>query len=201
MVSSLTSILPVNPKVFGYLRYNEKLEGEHLNSHAKTTGNLLKKRHDKSGKLKKTKQYGFSMKLKIPAEHWDRNGWTVALRFPKGQTRGTFNVWNAQVYNVYETSRETVLVLTQRWWHKQDLMDQYSFMVTADYLSTRDHPSILFWNSRIMREECYADPKLSRSRDNKDYLQEAISNSKSVNKIDDIATIKIRNGKVSAVTK
>lgn len=130
-----------------------------------------------------------------------RNGWTVALRFPKGQTRGTFNVWNAQVYNVYETSRETVFVFTQKWWTAGDLVDQHSFMVTADYLSTPDHPSILFWKGRIMRETCYADPKTKRSRDNKDYLAEAIENSKSVQKLDDISTIKIRNGKISAVTK
>ena len=47
----------------------------------------------------------------------------------------------------------------------------------------------------------YAEPKMSRSRDNKDYLAEAIENSKSVRKLDDISTIKIRNGKISAVTK
>merc|ERR1719394_2088544 len=161
----------------------------------------VKKRHDKSGKLKKTKQYGFSMKIEIPEQYWSNNGWTVALRFPKGQTRGTFNVWNAQVYNVYETARETVFVFTQKWWTGGDLVDKYSFMVTADYLSTPDHPSILFWQGRITRESCYADPKMSRSRDNKDYLAEAIENSKSVRKLDDISTIKIRNGKISAVTK
>ena len=162
-----------------------------------------KKRAGANGLTRNQHHYGFTMKVDIPQHYWGAAGWTVALRFPRGQKRGVFNVWNAQVLNVYQTSTETIFVFTQRWTMGVDLVDQHSFSVTADYLSTRDRPSILFWPERNRSAKCYQGNSINgRSIDhgNDSDLVKAIERSSSVNTADDISTIKIKHDRVVNVS-
>ena len=76
------------------------------------------------------------MLITVPEEYWTPQGWTVALRFPPGQRKGSFSVSNAQFLNVYQKPTELDLLFTARWRLDLDKMDPYSFVVYADYLST-----------------------------------------------------------------
>merc|ERR1711920_252641 len=108
---------------------------------------------------------------------------------------------NAQVLNVYQTSTETIFVFTQRWTMGVDLVDQYSFSVTADYLSTQDRPSILFWPERNRAAKCYQGNNINgRSSGSVSDLEKAIERSSSVNTADDISTIKIKHDRVVTVS-
>ena len=62
--------------------------------------------------LKKFK-YGLASTIHIPSGY---AAWTVGLRFPKNQERGSFQVFNAKFENVFETENETILLLTKKWW-------------------------------------------------------------------------------------
>jgi hypothetical protein len=160
------------------------------------------KRLLKSGAYKWTPHYGFSIKVSVPEKYWSPKGWTVAIRLPAGQKRANFNVWNAQFLGVYNTQTETVLVITQRWSTQGDTVDSHSFMLTVDYLSTPDKPSILFWPTRNRRPECYRDSNSGFSRSgsrSEQELEEAITRSKGVKSLDDVSSIKIRSGKISSV--
>ena len=98
------------------------------------------------------------MKIGVPEEYWTSKGWTVALRFPAGQKKLSVNAWNAAFLDVYETSRETVVVMTARSYLNSDKTDPYSFMVTVNGLHSHAKPSMLFWPERNRNGFCYNQP-------------------------------------------
>ena len=104
------------------------------------------------------KKYGFAMKIAVPEEYWTSKGWTVAIRFPAGQKKLSVNAWNAAFLDVYETSRETVVVMTARSYLNSDKTDPYSFMVTVNGLHSHAKPSMLFWPERNRNGFCYNQP-------------------------------------------
>ena len=97
---------------------------------------LNNKKVSKSGAVKSDPYYGFALLITVPEEYWTQQGWTVALRFPPGQRKGSFTVSNAQFLNVYQKPTELDLLLTSRYTLDLDKLDPYSFVVYADYLST-----------------------------------------------------------------
>ena len=138
----------------------------------------------------------------MPEEYWTPQGWTVALRFPPGQKRGEFTVSNAQFLNVYQNPSELNFLLTSRFTLKLDTIDPYSFVVYADYLSTPDKPSILFWPKRERREMCFKSMIMGRGLggSNEDQFTRAVQQSSRLNDVSEVKTIKLRNNKIRNVS-
>ena len=72
--------------------------------HAKLT--ILDKWRVKKGKKDKKNprfQYGHMMEVELPA---GGKAWSVAIRLPRKQERGAFQVFNAHFFHVYQTNDE-----------------------------------------------------------------------------------------------
>ena len=72
-------------------------------------------RTKKNGVWIKKQKFGLASTIHIPSGF---SQWSVGLRFPKNQERGSFQVFNARFENTYETENEIVLLLTKKYWTK-----------------------------------------------------------------------------------
>jgi len=156
-----------------------------------------KQKNTSTGVIERQSHYGFAMKIFVPEEFWGQKGWTIALRFPPGQRRAAFNTWNAQFFNVFQNTKETVVVVTQRWKKTIDLVQTHSFMFTVDYLITPDPPSILFWPVRTRNEQCFKDSFIGRSDARPNPFQIALNKSRTVKHIEDVTSVQIKNKKLN----
>ena len=80
-------------------------------------------RTKKNGVTIKKFKYGLASTIHIPSGY---AAWTVGLRFPKNQERGSFQVFNAKFENVFETENETILLLTKKWWTAGKIFTDFS---------------------------------------------------------------------------
>ena len=155
--------------------------------------------------VSKNKRYGFAMKIAVPEQYWTSQGWTIALRFPAGQAKLEVDAWNAAFLDVYETSRETVVVMTARAHLATDRTDPYSFMVTISGLRSHDRPSMLFWPYRNRNGFCYNQQaaqfaRTSAGRASTNQIDQALAKQqKPPQARDNINSLIIRRGKVSNI--
>lgn len=112
----------------------------------------------KNGKEKRFR-FGHMMEIEIPQKH--NAGWSVAIRFPREQERGAFQVFNGHFFHVYQTQTEVILFVHKKHWDN-DQVNKKSFTVVADHLMTQHPPTILYYNSRVKKHFCFEDRK-SRS--------------------------------------
>jgi len=118
--------------------------------------------------------HGFALKIYVPTSF---QGWSVLLRFPKSPAqRGTYQVWNANIWNLYEKNNEFTILLHQLWWPQADKTDENSIIVIADQLPSMEKPTLLFYEGRVRQHGCFSDNhrrggKQMLERANEDYTR------------------------------
>lgn len=101
------------------------------------------------------RRYGFILQIHVPTHN---NGWSVVLRFPRGlEGRGAFQAFNSNIWNLYQTNGEVVVVLHQLYWPQADTTDKGTVYFIADHLTSADKPSVLFHDARrIKNHGCFS---------------------------------------------
>jgi hypothetical protein len=95
----------------------------------------------------KTWKYGNVMKINIPPKYWRQEGWSLILRFNGAhKNSGTFQVWNAQFFNIYRKPDGLEIHLQMKWW-TADIDDQHSFTIVSDHLNLGDKRKIIFYRN------------------------------------------------------
>jgi hypothetical protein len=110
-------------------------------------------------KEKKSFYYGFNAKVTVPT---GRVAYSILLRFPGGSS-GSFQVFNANIRNVYWEDEGVRLLIHSTWAPYNDLTDASSFTLIADHLNTAEIPGILYWPSRENKDSCFRSAIQTRS--------------------------------------
>lgn len=101
-------------------------------------------------------KYGWALKVELPVDEYDSDGWTVVIRY-KSTVRGSFQVWNANFFGFYENSPGVYdVMIQQKFWTKTDLAGENSFVLLGDHL---EHGEIRKKkNINILKEEMSKRP-------------------------------------------
>jgi hypothetical protein len=155
-------------------------------------------RTKKNGVWIKKQKFGLASTIHIPSGFSE---WSIGLRFPKNQERGSFQVFNARFENIYNTENEVVVLLTKKWWTKGDLVDGDSFTFIADHLNDQSNPSIMFFPTRLSSRNmnyCFQSNKQQRSGAGSGF-EAAVKASNKIKSADDVTRIRMVKGKVTSV--
>ena len=155
-------------------------------------------RTKKNGVSVKKFKYGMATTIHIPEGFSE---WSVGLRFPKNQERGSFQVFNAKFENIYETENETIVLLSKKWWTGGDLLDGDSFTFVADHLMDQSNPSLLFFPIRFSgrnMNSCFRSNRQQRSGGSSGF-EAAVKASRQVKSADDVTRVRMIRGKVVSV--
>ena len=91
----------------------------------------------KSRKNREAYVYGWSALIKVPAVHYDKDGFSILIRLPAELERGSFQVWNMNFWNFYRGHNDGFEVLLHsKHWTAGDTTDIHSFLIVAERLST-----------------------------------------------------------------
>merc|ERR1712050_625385 len=94
-------------------------------------------------KVGKKFRYGFALTINVPEEYWGSKGWSVLLRF-NGANNGNFQLWNANFFNFFRKESGMEVLIHQKYWTKNDLHDEHSFMIIAERLDSSEVPEVYF---------------------------------------------------------
>lgn len=156
-------------------------------------------RTKRNGVTVKKFKYGVATTIRIPQGF---SQWSVGLRFPKNQERGSFQVFNAKFENIYETENETVVMLTKKWWSGGDLLDGDSFTFIADHLVDESNPSLIFFPMRISAKNlnsCFQSNRQQRSGAGSGF-EAAVKANRKLKSADDVTRVRMSLGKVISVS-
>ena len=84
-------------------------------------------------KIGRSWKFGWIVKVNVAGRNLSNgNGWSILMRF--NGTQGDLNIWNANVRNVYRWEEEGTIdfLLQQKYWTKNDLEDEESFVVAIN---------------------------------------------------------------------
>merc|ERR1711935_355463 len=111
--------------------------------------------------LTKGRKNGFAIEIQVPKVGLGV-GWSVAVRFPKKPERGTFQTWNANIWNVYEKDGELVFIMHQPWWWT-DKENKESIIFVADHMFDQEQAKVHLYTGRQKSHACFSDTNTSRS--------------------------------------
>ena len=84
-------------------------------------------------------KYGFALKVAIPEQYWNHDGWSVLVRFNGVNVNsGTFQIWNANFYNFFRKSNVFEILIHQKHFTGNDLADKHSFLLIVDKMTLSD---------------------------------------------------------------
>lgn len=99
----------------------------------------------------KVKTYGFAAKVHLP-ESMRSDAWSILIRFSNLNTKGNFQLWNANFFNFYNGGYE--ILIQKKWWN-MDRVDESSFMFVAENLNSDEYPEIVGFKGRVQKHSCF----------------------------------------------
>merc|ERR1712130_41858 len=138
-------------------------------------------------KMGRSWKFGWIIKINVAGKNLvDGNGWSILMRF--NGTQGDMNIWNANVRNVYRWEEEGTIdfLLQQKYWTKNDLEDEDSFIVAINRVTDDVEPELYFWSTRQSNDKCFRSGTRSTAA-----FQQAIAVKKRVNDFEDVSKLVI----------
>jgi hypothetical protein len=147
------------------------------------------------------KVYGWAAKIIIQEAVMNtvdkKRGFSILIRMPEDQAhRGSLQLWNMRFFNTYQNGKW--LLLHSKWWDS-DRLDDNSFLIVAEGLSTKNYPKVDFFNGRVSDHSCFQKMTRSGMSEQRRGLETAIKNSPRVNSAGDVTKIVWNDGQVKAV--
>merc|ERR1712050_150773 len=143
-------------------------------------------------KVGKKFRYGFALAINIPREYWGSKGWSVLLRFNSARVNnGNFQLWNANFFNFFRKKSGMEVLIHQKYWTKNDLHDEHSFMIIAERLASSDIPEVYFWANREKRHHCFDKNMHSGDRNGPTDFDRAIELADGIGTNEDVSSVKI----------
>ena len=84
-------------------------------------------------------KYGFAFNVAIPEEYWNKEGWSVLVRFNGVDVNsGSFQIWNANFFNFFRKSNAFEILIHQKHFTGNDLADKHAFLLVVDKMTMSD---------------------------------------------------------------
>lgn len=104
------------------------------------------------------KTYGVAIKVTLSPTLMSKSigkGYSILVRFPKTMTRASFQAWNINFFNFYESGTE--VLLHSKWWVDQSGFDPEtnSFVLVVENMDIKAHPTVLTFAGRQMKHSCF----------------------------------------------
>ena len=101
-------------------------------------------------------KYGFALNVAIPKEYWNKQGWSVLVRFNGiNVNSGSFQIWNANFFNFFRKSNALEILIHQKHFIGNDITDAHAFLLVVDKMTMSDlrkfHLSIYSANIHFSR--------------------------------------------------
>lgn len=137
-------------------------------------------------------QYGVAIRIHIPQEYQTSKGWSMIVRFNGAHSAsGSFQLWNANFFNIYRHDTGLELHMQQKYWLGGDLDDQNSVLLVAERLPTGAMPEIYFWTSRQNNHNCFDQ---NSSRGIGGLFDRAVELTDGVNTFEDVSRVLVSRG-------
>jgi hypothetical protein len=132
-------------------------------------------------------KFGFALSIKVSAEHWNRAGWSLMLRWNRVKN-ASFQIWNANFFNFYRHNNRMDVMIHSRpsnaYW---DRFAVHEFIFIADRLPTNSLPEFYFFEGKQQLHRCF-----QRSNDRNVpgiEFEEAVKASESVKDASDVRQV------------
>ena len=93
-------------------------------------------------------KYGFALNVAIPKEYWNKQGWSVLVRFNGiNVNSGSFQIWNANFFNFFRKSNALEILIHQKHFIGNDITDAHAFLLVVDKMTMSDLRKFNFLNN------------------------------------------------------